>query len=126
MLSLDSSLATQKNQDFVTLFINAHHLINQYRPHQARETLLGMLEAKVEEGKKEIEQLDTWKGDVKQWLDQLRGEGAALRTGDQPGGVSSEGSDRVRKAGLDNEAEAFKIWDALRDIEGEEHDAGEG
>ncbi|MCL4137429.1 UNVERIFIED_CONTAM: hypothetical protein GTU68_049052 [Idotea baltica] len=40
----DSSKRTDKIDDINLLFINMHHLINEFRPHQARETVRVMLE----------------------------------------------------------------------------------
>ncbi|VDO94565.1 unnamed protein product [Soboliphyme baturini] len=39
----------RKIEDLQLLFINMHHLINEYRPHQARETLKLMLEVQGQE-----------------------------------------------------------------------------
>jgi len=40
----DSSRRIEKIDDLTLLFIHMHHLINEFRPHQARETLRVMLE----------------------------------------------------------------------------------
>ena len=39
----DSDKRVEKIQDLNLLFIHVHHLINEFRPHQARETLRVML-----------------------------------------------------------------------------------
>ena len=44
------------------LFINAHHLINQYRPHQARETLILMMEEQVERTRAQVDRVRRMKG----------------------------------------------------------------
>jgi mediator of RNA polymerase II transcription subunit 7 len=41
----DSARRTEKIDDLTLLFIHMHHLINEFRPHQARETLRVMLES---------------------------------------------------------------------------------
>lgn len=40
----DSPHRTAKVEDLSLLFIHIHHLVNEFRPHQARETLRVMLE----------------------------------------------------------------------------------
>lgn len=40
----DSPKRTEKIDDLTLLFIHMHHLINEFRPHQARETLRVMME----------------------------------------------------------------------------------
>jgi len=44
ILAPDSSKRQEKIQDISLLFIHIHHLINEFRPHQARETLRVMME----------------------------------------------------------------------------------
>lgn len=50
-----SSTKAATLDDMLTLVTNMHALINEYRPHQARETLIDKMEAQVERKKREIE-----------------------------------------------------------------------
>lgn len=43
-LSRSPSHAEDKVQDLRTLFINMHHILNEYRPHQARESAIEMMQ----------------------------------------------------------------------------------
>lgn len=47
-LSQNPELYEETVTDLQTIFYNIHDLINQYRPHQARESLLLIMEARVE------------------------------------------------------------------------------
>jgi len=44
ILCPDSSKRQEKIEDISLIFIHMHHLINEFRPHQARETLRVMME----------------------------------------------------------------------------------
>lgn len=44
ILSTNPQHQADKVQDIRTMFINFHHLLNEYRPHQARESLILMME----------------------------------------------------------------------------------
>lgn len=42
--SPDTACRAEKVEDLSLLFIHIHHLLNEFRPHQARETLRVMME----------------------------------------------------------------------------------
>ncbi|RDA90842.1 hypothetical protein CP533_1533 [Ophiocordyceps camponoti-saundersi (nom. inval.)] len=44
VLSRSPAHAEAKMQDLRTLFINMHHVLNEYRPHQARESAMEMMQ----------------------------------------------------------------------------------
>lgn len=51
------SLREQKLNEIELLFINIHHLINELRPHQARETLRVILEEQKQQREKTSDKL---------------------------------------------------------------------
>ncbi|KAL6239744.1 hypothetical protein BDW75DRAFT_102531 [Aspergillus navahoensis] len=76
ILSVAPEQFEPKIEDIRNLFINAHHLLNLYRPHQARESLIMMMEAQLTRTKEEIQQMDKLKEELNAVLDQLAAEGA--------------------------------------------------
>ncbi|KAI0107706.1 MED7-domain-containing protein [Hypoxylon sp. NC0597] len=48
LLAINPQAAEEKTADIRDLFINFHHLINEYRPHQARESLISMMQAQLD------------------------------------------------------------------------------
>lgn len=59
----------KKLKDILTMVTNMHALINEYRPHQARETLIREMERQVERKKKEIEGVKKMQARVQEVLD---------------------------------------------------------
>lgn len=55
ILAQDPRDAPQKLEDLRTLFLNAHHLVNEYRPHQGLEALITLMEERVKMGREQIE-----------------------------------------------------------------------
>lgn len=66
-ISQDPTATELKLKDIETLFLNAHHIVNEYRPHQARETLILMTEERIAKLKAEIQSVK----DMKQKIDSL-------------------------------------------------------
>ena len=54
ILAANPSQAPEKVEDLRVLFLNVHQMLNEHRPHQARETLLGMMQARVDGLRKQI------------------------------------------------------------------------
>jgi len=54
ILSENPELYEEQVENLKTLVMNMHALINQYRPHQARETLILMMEERVEKLRAEV------------------------------------------------------------------------
>jgi mediator of RNA polymerase II transcription subunit 7 len=104
----ESSKREEKLDDINLLFIHMHHLINEYRPHQARETLRVMLmvqkRRRVQFTTKFRDQLEKVKNIIQDALDSLpepqeamevedskaeTGLSGALKEGDSEAGVVS-------------------------------------
>ncbi|KKK25504.1 hypothetical protein ARAM_002065 [Aspergillus rambellii] len=75
ILSITPEHFESKVEDIRNLFINAHHLLNLYRPHQARESLIVMMEEQLNRTKEEIREMDQLKAELIAVLDQLAAEG---------------------------------------------------
>jgi mediator of RNA polymerase II transcription subunit 7 len=64
IMSEDPTCANIKLAHFWTLFMNAHHIINEYRPHQAREALIQSMEERIAKMKGEIEAVKVMKAKI--------------------------------------------------------------
>lgn len=71
ILSLDAAQYAPKIDHFNALFFNAHHLINEYRPHQARETLIAMMEEQLAAEEAEIAAIQSMNGRLNEVLRKL-------------------------------------------------------
>ncbi|EME49163.1 hypothetical protein DOTSEDRAFT_98527, partial [Dothistroma septosporum NZE10] len=71
ILSQNPELYEEKVKDLHTIAMNIHELINQYRPHQARETLIMMMEERVDKMKKESHDVDKAKEKVAKLLQDI-------------------------------------------------------
>lgn len=58
ILSTNPEQYQEKLQDLRTLFINFHHLLNEYRPHQAREQVILLMEKEVDRVRSEREGIE--------------------------------------------------------------------
>ncbi|KAJ5753353.1 uncharacterized protein N7511_007506 [Penicillium nucicola] len=108
ILSVSPEQYQPKVEDMRNLFINAHHLLNLYRPHQARESLIMMMEEQLKHTREEIKQMDKVKTEVEGILEQLQAEGNRV------GSLESTDNTNPNKA-LKEKADAHSrlIWDLL-------------
>lgn len=74
ILAVDAAEYGPKIDHFNTLFFNAHHLINEYRPHQARESLVMMMEAQLHRVEREVNNVKEMKERVERVLSDLGSE----------------------------------------------------
>ncbi|KAI9803569.1 MAG: hypothetical protein M1825_001912 [Sarcosagium campestre] len=127
VLSVDPSQYGPKIEHLRTLFINAHHLLNEYRPHQARETLILMMEEQLAATRAETARLREAKASVEDALkdldtrvrDVIREAGGNIAFSDGGGTTTTargemEGGDGYYAEGNDKEEERGKrMWEAL-------------
>lgn len=111
-LSLVGTLSQNPEQfqdsanDLQTIMYNLHDLINQYRPHQARESLILLMEARVEKMKDEIRAIDESKEKVVKLLQGVRESGLAQ--------AGQEGASDVQEmVEVKHRAKQRAAWDAL-------------
>lgn len=89
-LSQNPELYEEGVADLQTIFYNIHDLINQYRPHQARESLLLLMEERVEKMKAETRAIDESKEKMTRLMLELREDALAH--------AETEGATAVEKA----------------------------
>lgn len=102
-----------KLKHILTLVCNLHALINEYRPHQARETLISIMEEQVRRKKAEIEGVKTMEEKVKGVLE---GFSKVVEAEDDDGG--EEVKEVVHKDTEDDRRKVAQrgMWDALDGI----------
>ncbi|KAL4863596.1 hypothetical protein BDV12DRAFT_177356 [Aspergillus spectabilis] len=110
ILSIAPDKFEPKIEDIRNLFINAHHLLNLYRPHQARESLIMMMEEQLRRTKEEIQQMDKLKEELTAVLDQLAAEGADVESTIRP--IAEDDKD-VAKAEAQVTEDSQLIWELI-------------
>lgn len=71
LLSVNPELFPTKVDHIRTILVNIHHLLNEYRPHQSRESLIMLLEGQLEFKKREIQHIEQVCQDVRKKLGQI-------------------------------------------------------
>ena len=97
-----------KWEDLRDLFRNAHHAVNEYRPYQAREALIKMLEDQIQRSKDEIHGVQEMKikvdGVLKSIADDVEKDGLSKEDN-----RISEKSEEERYAAMQVEEER-RVW----------------
>ncbi|KAL4921498.1 mediator of RNA polymerase II transcription subunit 7 [Aspergillus aurantiobrunneus] len=109
ILSVTPEQFEPKLEDIRNLFINAHHLLNLYRPHQARESLILMMEEQLSRTKDEIQQMDKLKEELRGVLDQLAAEGADVGSTIRPVVEDNKGAKPEGRVPEDSQL----LWDLI-------------
>ncbi|RMZ84574.1 hypothetical protein DV737_g1243, partial [Chaetothyriales sp. CBS 132003] len=119
-----TSAVQDKIEDIRRLVLNAHVVINMYRPVQAREAVREMLEARLEEGKREMEEMEAKKAEVQEYLKEVRRWKEKTRQDEAVGTDGNGVSGEVKKEAVDgvDKAEieqARKLWKIVHEIASE-------
>ncbi|KAL2819709.1 MED7 protein-domain-containing protein [Aspergillus granulosus] len=111
IMSITPDQFEPKIEDIRNLFINAHHLLNLYRPHQARESLIMMMEEQLNRTREEIREMDKLKEELTAVLDQLATEGADVGSTIQP---SIEKTTKLEETVSED---SQLVWDIITEID---------
>ena len=112
-LSEDPTEYSDKVADLKTIVTNMHDLINQYRPHQARETLILMLEERIEKLRGEIRAIGEAGEKMNGAFKQLQETGEAQVEALADGNELAE-KDANRDAGDKEKQRQKAAWEALQ------------
>lgn len=99
VLSLDPTQGLDRTQDLRTMMNNMHFLINQYRPHQARETMILMFEERITRLRDEVARIREGRSRVEAALDEMGRMGSGeCEEGEERGDVDMDDEMELRKA----------------------------
>lgn len=71
IISIDPGQFEGKVKDLSLILININHLLNTYRPHQSRESLIMLLKKQIESKRAEIAKIETVTKDIKEKIIKL-------------------------------------------------------
>lgn len=105
IMSVNPEQYAEKVQDIRVLFINFHHLLNEYRPHQARESLILMMQDQLDKSRAETAGILAMKEKVEGILEGLSQAKLAE--------VSEESILNTAESKEDLEEDGKEVWDEL-------------
>lgn len=132
LLSRNPTLKDPKLADIKTLFQNAHWLINMYRPHQARESLIAMMEEEIAEAEREIEESGKMRVRVEEVLKGMEERGfEAMKEAEMDRererdrkkadrGLTGDEEGESRKESVEQESrnkDTKRLWKLMQDID---------
>ncbi|RFU81024.1 med7-member of rna polymerase ii transcriptional regulation mediator complex [Trichoderma arundinaceum] len=120
VLSRNPADAEAKIKDLRTIFINIHHILNEYRPHQARESAIEMMQDHLDRTRTETAAIRTQVDKARKVLEglgsldlssfKMEEESIALRTTTT---ASRTRQEEREAAAMEREAAAWATADAL-------------
>ena len=118
MLSQNSVEVQRKHDEIKTMYLNALHLINEYRPHQARESLIMKMEDEIERGRQEVEDVKALRTRVDTLIqdhDGLVGGMDEVLAG-HTNGVNGLAKDTASSADSDDRQKDMQVQSAIWDM----------
>ena len=112
ILSANPTLFHQSAEDLQTICFNIHDLINRYRPHQARESLLLMMEDRADALRAEMKLIESGKDKVEELQTKIQGFTAHhidADSGSEGAPMSQEEESDVEKQRRSHQREAWKL-----------------
>lgn len=114
IMSLNPAHAEAKIADLRTLFINMHHIVNEYRPHQARESAIEMMQEHLDRTRTETMAIRAQVDKAKRVLEGLGSLGLeGTGTTIMAGGSAEEEEEREERLAVEREADVWASADAL-------------
>lgn len=99
-------------QDLRTLFINIHHILNEYRPHQARESAIELMQDHLDRTRTETVTIRTQVDKAKRILEGL-GSMGLVADATNARGIRGANADKGGAAGEERDGDAWASADAI-------------
>jgi len=116
VLSVNPTQYGDKIEHLQTLFYNVHDMINQYRPHQARESLILMMEEQVDKIRAEIRSVNESKKKMHTLLKTIQESGTAAQAqADQEPSTNGAHEQEDEETKARRELQRSQ-WDALEEL----------
>lgn len=106
-LSVNPTQGPEKVEHLQTLFYNLHDLINRYRPHQARESLIMTMEDQLDKIKAQVKSVNSAKDRMEQVLSDIRVQATSetantpAKQEKPPASETAQPTDTIQKAMYD-------------------------
>ncbi|RCI16975.1 hypothetical protein L249_3078 [Ophiocordyceps polyrhachis-furcata BCC 54312] len=121
LLSRSPAHAEAKMQDLRTLFINMHHVLNEYRPHQARESAMEMMQDHLDRTRAETLAIRTQVDKTRSVLEGLGslaiGEVASLSVEERGAAADGHGLDALAEEEEEEERDRG-VWAVVDEVLG--------
>lgn len=111
ILSLNPEKFPQKVEDIRIILINMHHLLNEYRPHQSRDSLILLMEDQIQRVQEEIRNIRASNDKIRQDIANLSDKFTSIDSSLSTGNDDSVESDV--KPALNPEQKDQRLWSLI-------------